>query len=465
MRRVLIVDDDCEFADTLAAFLRRRGCDPRSASSSAAALALLERWPAELVFLDLHLPDAPGLDLLERLRAQVPPPAVAIVTAFPDLSSARAAIRQQVTDYLCKPCVFEELDGVLRRVFGSAASPAPRPAPARGAIELVGTSAAVQALRALVGRLAASDVRVVLVTGESGTGKELVARLLHAGGPRAAGPFVEVNCAALTESLFESEVFGHERGAFTGAVQTRRGLAELAHRGTLFLDEVAELTLGCQAKLLRFLDDQRFRRVGGARWIEVDVQVVAATNRDLREGVAQRTFREDLYFRLNLVPLALPPLRERPEDVAPLARYWLDAANRRYGRHVRGFTPEAEARLRAYTWPGNVRELRNLVERLVILCPGEWIEVAQLPPEVQVAGHPAAGDGGADGAAAPRLTALGAWEQAYIRHVLASVGGNKTRAARILGITRQTLRAKLGRVGDPPPRSDPDHPAPGAVRA
>jgi DNA-binding NtrC family response regulator len=256
---------------------------------------------------------------------------------------------------------------------------------------------------------------------------------------------VEVNCSAVSESLFESEFFGHEKGAFTGAVGARRGLAELADGGTLFLDEVADIPLSCQPKLLRFLEDQTFLRVGGGRKLKVDVRIVAATNRDLRAMVEQWTFRQDLYFRLNVVPIVIPPLRERREDIVPLAAYWLAEANARYGKGVAGFTPEAEALLESHQWPGNVRELRNLVERLVILCPGERIDHTQFPAEYS-SGSPSP---------APMVTSMAVasperphetleeLERAHIRSVLAHVDGNKTKAAEILGISRQTLRTKI----------------------
>jgi DNA-binding NtrC family response regulator len=330
-------------------------------------------------------------------------------------------------------------------------------------VALIGTSAASVALRGLVRQLAASGVRGVLITGESGTGKEVVARQLHAEGPRRDGPFVEVNCSAISESLFESELFGHERGAFTGAIGTRRGLAEMADGGTLFLDEVAETPLTCQAKLLRFLDSQSFLKVGGSRKVRVDVRIIAATNQDLKAMVAAGTFRGDLYYRLNVAPITLTPLRARPDDILPLASYWLERLSAQHGGHVVGLAPGVEQRLVAYAWPGNVRELRNLIERLVILCPGDRITEAQLPNELfepagalspdgtdvdflhrmEAARQPEPGPG-ADApehpAPPPSLDEL---SQAHIRRVLAQVNGNKTKAAEILGISRQTLRSRL----------------------
>jgi DNA-binding NtrC family response regulator len=348
-----------------------------------------------------------------------------------------------VSDYLDKPFTMERLAEVVDR----ALRPAPRdPAAAarrvpEPSLELIGDSEAIARVRALVRHLAESDVRTLLVTGESGTGKELVARLFHAQGPRRSGPFVEVNCAAIAESLFESEFFGHERGAFTGAVASRRGLAELADGGTLFLDEIGDLPRAGQAKLLRFLEDQGFYRVGGSRKVQVDTRIVAATNGDLRAMVEQQTFRADLYFRLAVAAIELTPLRRRPEDIVPLARFWLAEAGARYGKQVTGFAPEAELLLQQHPWPGNVRELRNTIERLVLFCPGPRITARQLQGE-QVG--PAAVTADPAWAASTPMEPLAAIERAHIRSVLDRVRGNKTRAAEILGISRQTLRAKLG---------------------
>jgi two-component system response regulator AtoC len=301
-------------------------------------------------------------------------------------------------------------------------------------------------MKSLIGRIAETGVRAALITGESGTGKDLAARLFHAQSRRRNGPFIEVNCSAITETLFESELFGHEKGAFTGAVSARRGLVEMADGGTLFLDEVAEIPLVSQPKLLRFLEDQSFIRVGGSRKTSVDVQIIAATNRDLRAMVEQWTFRADLYFRLNVVPIVLPPLRERLDDIVPLLRFWLAEANTRYGKNVEGFTEDAEAALLRHPWPGNVRELRNLVERHANRArrtrppradlPGEYLALAMAPA--------AAGVAGATGAAvATEGDSLEHFERQHIRKVLARVDGNKTRAAEILGISRHTLRIKL----------------------
>jgi DNA-binding NtrC family response regulator len=465
MSTTVIIDDNRELAQILAAELVRRGHTVHCAHSGQDGLALLERTATDLIFLDLRLPDMDGTEVLEPARSLRPEAEVVIMTAYPHLSSALAAIRGRVVDYLCKPFTFDELTPVLQRallnrsrhlhlVRAKEQGSTPRD------IEMIGVSEPSRALRSMISQLAASGVRAALVTGESGTGKELAAGLLHLEGPRRDGPFVEVNCSAITESLFESELFGHERGAFTGAIGARRGLAEMADGGTLFLDEIGEMPLACQAKLLRFLDDQTFLRVGGSKKIRVNTQIVAATNRDLKAMVAEGTFRADLYYRLLVAPVTISPLRTRPEDILPLTAHWLGRISAQRGGRVMGFTPEAEQRLLAYEWPGNVREMRNLIERLVILCPGELIGEEQLPleffpsapapsPDASFVGQMETarsdGDAGEEPAAAAEdaPTSLDEVGHAHIRMVLQKMKGNKTKAAEALGISRQTLRSRL----------------------
>jgi DNA-binding NtrC family response regulator len=436
---VLIIDDNREYCETLCAELRRRGYVGRAAYSGAAGLASVVESPPRLIILDLNLLDMSGMDVLSQVRTIAPGAEVVIATGYPELSSALGAIKQKAIDYLCKPFSFDELDVILRRVLPHVTEPA-KAADAKCPVPvMVGDSEATQELTSLIGRLAETGVRAALITGESGTGKDLAARLFHAQSRRRNGPFIEVNCSAITETLFESELFGHEKGAFTGAVNARRGLVEMADGGTLFLDEVAEIPLASQPKLLRFLEDQSFIRVGGSRKTSVDVQIIAATNRDLRSMVEQWTFRADLYFRLNVVPIVLPALRERLEDIVPLLRFWLADANARYGKDVESFTADAEAVLVRHPWPGNVRELRNLVERLVILARGRNITCADLPAEYRSGPPPAIREAGIES----DDDSLENLERAHIRKVLARVDGNKTRAAEILGISRHTLRVKL----------------------
>jgi transcriptional regulator with PAS, ATPase and Fis domain len=306
------------------------------------------------------------------------------------------------------------------------------------AAQIIGESASTRRLREVITQLAQSEAHTILVQGESGTGKELVARGLHYESARRNRPFMEVNCAAITETLFESELFGHEKGAFTDAKATKKGLMELADGGTLFLDEVGEIPVASQAKLLRSLQERTFKRVGGTRDIRVDVRVIAATNRSLDTMVKEGKFREDLFYRLNVIPLTIPPLRDRKEDILPLARHFLADANSTFHKAVKRLAPDTEALMLAYNWPGNVRELKNLIERLVILSTSDTIEPDQLP--LQFAG---AGDGPLTEEVSREPRTLEAVERAYIQKVLRQVNGNKSEAAKILGITRQTLRKKL----------------------
>jgi DNA-binding NtrC family response regulator len=431
---ILVVDDERHLSELLCEHLGGRGYAVHTAYGGRAGLALALELRPKLVLLDLKLGDMSGLEVLAQLRRAIPDVEVAVITGNPEVSSAIAAIEGRVAAYLCKPFGLDQLDAVVARTVGPPPGAAPDAAPPGSSIELIGESKATLELRRMIRHLAATNVRAALITGESGTGKDLVARLIHAESDRRHAAFVDVNCAAVTEALFESEFFGHERGAFTGAVATRRGLAELAHGGTLFLDEIGEMSRASQAKLLRFLEDQSFFRVGGTRKVRVDVRIVAATNRDLREMVEQQAFRQDLYFRLDVASLALAPLRERPEDILPLADFWLRDATARFGRQVSGFSDDVQAALLEHPWPGNVRELRNLVERLVLFTTGERIEMRDLPAGYQLVDR---------AAGAPSSSTLAAIERSHIRRVLDSVSGNKTKAAEILGITRQTLRTKL----------------------
>jgi DNA-binding NtrC family response regulator len=366
-----------------------------------------------------------------------------MMTAFGQVECAVEAMRKGATDFLEKPFHYPDklrfsvrraLDEVkarreLRRLHQRAGH--------QSVTGLIGESEAMERLRRLVLQVARSEARTILVLGESGAGKELVARALHFESARKAYPFVEVNCAAISETLFESELFGHEKGAFTDAHGLKKGLMEHADRGTLFLDEIGEMAPASQAKLLRALQERAFRRVGGSRDIKVDVRVVAATNRSLDGLVREGRFREDLFYRVSVIPIAIPPLRERADDILPLARHFLAQAGREAGKTIKGFTPGAEQRLMGYGWPGNVRELKNLVERAVILSSSDVIDAHDLHLNPAPLVTPSSDQ-------APALVPLEEIERSHIRAVLARVHGNRSAAARILGITRQTLRKKIG---------------------
>ena len=445
MADILIIDDETSLANSLSFALRAEGYAVTAASTGQAGLAAAQGSAPSLVLLDLRLPDGSGLDFLDRLRAVLPDVPVVMISAHGDTRAAVQAVKRGAFDYLTKPFDLDDLLVTLRAALERQRMTQEiaryREAElTRG--EMVGASPPVEALLESVRRIGASSASRVLLLGESGTGKALVARAIHAQGARARGPFVEVNCASLPEHLIEAELFGAEKGSYTGADQKRVGLVTLADGGTLFLDEVGELPPPLQAKLLHFLEDGSYRPIGSVRSLSADARVIAATNRDLAAEVRAGAFREDLFYRLNVVQLRMPALRERGGDVLLLARHF--AA--RYGRDERcapvQFTPEAEAVLLAHRWPGNVRELRNLVERLTILGPGRRVGPADLPPEMRAVPPPAAG-GRSIGAE------LAETEKQLLDKALQEAGGHRGRAAEILGISRHALKRRLQRLGSP----------------
>ncbi len=431
--RVLVVDDAAAMREIISRNLAVLGCTVRVAADVPEAVAALEAESADLVVTDMRMPGADGLDLVRTVRGRWPHTALVMVTGFATVGGAVAAMREGVSDYLAKPFSDEELEHAVRTAL-ERHRPAPtgdggEPAPSFG---MIGQSPAMRRVYRLIERAAGARVPV-LITGESGTGKELVARAIHGAGPRRGGPFVPVNAAAIPEALFESELFGHAKGAFTGAGSARQGAFVAADSGTLLLDEVGELPALAQAKLLRVLQDQRIRPVGEDRERAVDVRIIAATNRDLEAMARAGEFRQDLFFRLHVLPIELPPLRERGGDIDVLLIAFLgDAAG---DGPVPRPSPAALDALRRYTWPGNVRELRNLAERLVVLADGGSIELDDLPEAIRIA--PARTTGPADN------RPLRDVELDHIRAVLERAGGNKTRAAEILGIDRKSLREKL----------------------
>jgi len=429
-REVVLIEDDEVLGASIAQRLRLEGIGVRWARSLAEGEALLRRGPRpSLVLCDMRLPDGSGEALITRLLPELGAVPVVAMTAYGGVEQAVRLMRAGADDYLSKPF---DIQAVLDRV---AALAAPGDATAAGD-EAAGPgwrSAPMQALQAAIGRLAAVDAPVLL-TGESGAGKEVAARAIHARGPRAGASFVALNCAAIPRDLLESEVFGHEKGAFTGAAARRIGAAERAGEGTLLLDEVAELAPELQAKLLRLLEDLRFLRVGGEREIPLRARVLAATNADLKARVAEGRFRQDLYFRLAVVELVVPPLRERPEDVPDLARLFLAA-------HAgRSLSAAAERALLAHGWPGNVRELRNRIERAAVLAPAAVLEVADLFPDAA----PAVAEAAADLSLAAAREAA---EREHIRRVLVRCEGRMQDAAKVLGVSRTTLWERMRRLG------------------
>jgi len=446
---LLVADDDPVALALLGEVLTGEGYVVRTASGGEECLrrAAAERF--DLAIVDLRMPDLGGLEVVRRLAAIQPGVPAVILTAFATIDTAIEAIREGATDYLSKPFRMEEIKVVVRRALEARRlapgdGPAPPAAdPGDAAQGLVGQSPGMVDVYKLVARVAALDT-TVLIQGETGTGKELVARAIHAASRRASRPFVVVDCTALPASLFESELFGHERGAFTGALSARRGLFETAAGGTCLLDEIGELSGALQAKLLRALQEQTIRRVGGNDWIPVDVRVIAATNRDFRKRVEEGEFRGDLYYRLDVVTIDVPPLRERRQDIPLLAQHFLDKFARASGKPARRLAPESIEALVAYPWPGNVRELEHAVERAAALASSDVLMPEDLlsPPRRDRATLALAG-------LEMTLEELRRW---YVARVLDDVGGNKAQAAERLGIDRATLYRLLKRQavpGDP----------------
>ena len=440
---VLLVADDDEVArELLAEALGREGYRVRLAAGGEECLRLAAAEPFDMALVDLRMPDLDGLGVLKRLAMIQPDLPVVILTAFATIETAIEAVAAGASDYLSKPFRMEEIKIVVRRTLDARRLTREnlqfrQELKARYGFEtLVGQSHQMAEIYKLVARVASLET-TVLIQGETGTGKELVARAIHDASARAGRPFVVVDCAALPETLFESELFGHERGAFTGAFAARRGLLEMSAGGTCLLDEIGELTTPLQAKLLRTLQERTIRRVGGNDPIPVDVRVVAATNRDLRKLAAEGGFRDDLYYRLNVVTITVPPLRERSSDIPLLAQHFLETFAHRTERPVKRLAPEALALLAAYHWPGNVRELENVIERAVALSSSETLLPDDFPPHLREAGR------------APRLPAAGMTleevKRWYLNKVLEEAGGNKLRAAELLGIDRRTLYRILER--------------------
>jgi len=452
-RAVLIIDDDEAVGMVLAALCRQRGFEALALTTGAAGLAELQRTPYEAAIVDLRMPGMSGLEVLERAQTASPETAIVMLTAHGTVADAVRAMKLGAVEFMQKPFDREELMFVLERALAigrRAASLAPVTAPASQAGPLdgmLGSAATMRDVYDLV-RRAAPSLATVLVRGESGTGKELVARALHSESKRAAGPFVKVHCAALPDNLLESELFGYEKGAFTGATQRKPGRIELAQGGTVFLDEIGDITPATQVKLLRVMQDKQLERLGGTQTLDVDVRFVAATHRDLEALVRSGGFREDLFYRLNVVPIWLPPLRARKEDVAPLAERFFADACREHGRPL-FLAPATLQALAARDWPGNVRQLKNIVERLAILAPGPTVQPADLERELgrdrslaEVATAPVRAAPSAD-----LRSEVERAELAAIEETLERCAGNRSLAAKALGVSRRTLYNKLARLG------------------
>jgi DNA-binding NtrC family response regulator len=458
--RILVVDDETAARRGLVSLLSGWGYEVEEAADGHEALEKAVKGLPSVVITDLVMPRLDGHALLKSLREEVPFAAVILLTGQGTIETAVAAMRDGAYDYLTKPVDVARLKLLIPKAASS--SEAVREVAllrrqlqqVRGMGQLVGTGPAMQALYRMI-EMAAPTPAPVLITGESGTGKELVARTIHDLSPRARAPFVAVNCAAIPETLLESEIFGHEKGAFTGAIERRAGCFELAHQGTLFLDEIAEMNPATQAKFLRVLEGGAVRRLGGRAEIKMDVRVLAATNKDPQKALRDGSFREDLYYRLNVVSMALPPLREHREDIPLLVEAFIAEFNAKYDKSIGGVDPDAEKALEVATWPGNVRELKNILERAVIVCADQQIgleHLSELPARagadaVSGASHGSQAHGvpavSGDSLAVAIGTSLEEAEKQLILRTLAAQDNNKTRAAQVLGISLKTLHNKL----------------------
>jgi len=446
--RVLVVDDERLIRWSLEQTLEKLGYDVETAEDGARAVAAVREESPDLLLLDLKLPDTDGIQVLRQVKESHPDIQVIIMTAYADVATAVEAMRLGAYDYIAKPIDFDNLGVTVRNALETRQL--------RQKVEflrekhlypyhfdrLVGTSRAIQEVVSLARKVCASGATTLLIQGESGTGKDVLAKAVHYQSTRADEAFMEITCTAMPETLLESELFGHEQGAFTDAKAQKKGLLELAHGGTIFFDEIGDMTPALQAKLLRVLEERRFRRVGGIKDISVDIRVVAATNKELRTAVDQGAFRKDLYYRLQVVTITIPPLRERREDIALLARHFLEHFGREFKKRAPRLSSQAERLLVHYDWPGNVRELRNVIERAMILVESGELTPGDLPPEI--AARPA------DPARErPRFqipatgVVLEDLEREFVRQALELTHGNQTHAARLLGLTRDELRYRV----------------------
>jgi DNA-binding NtrC family response regulator len=469
IEKIIVLEDDAIVRKNLENQLRQRRYDVAATGTIAGAQEYLAKDTFDLIFVDVRLPDGEGTELLRELQSRPQKPLIVMVTGFGSVESAVECMRNGAFDYMLKPFSNDQLEVTLKKAENFSHLFKVNQYLNRGeedetGYELLGESPAMHRLRDLIRKVAPTQA-TVLITGESGTGKELVARALHRQSQRANAPFIKLNCAAIPENLIESEFFGHEKGAFTGAIAKREGRFELAHSGTILLDEISEISPQIQAKLLRVLQERELERVGGNRTIKVDVRVIATTNRHLEESVERQEFRQDLFFRLNVVPIHVPALRDRIEDVPLLARQFMQRFARKHGVRVRNLSDACMTALTLHQWPGNVRELQNVTERAVILCGDTGtLEPDHLgfSPRPATAIHPvvapAAGQA-VPGTAAPENTPeavlpLSELEKRYILHALQQTGQNRTHAAKLLGISVRTLRNKLSDYGVTPKEED-----------
>ncbi len=454
--KILVVDDEDSHRIMLRAVLSEDGYAVTEAADGTDAIMAVEKEAFDLILLDIRMTYMDGIEALTEIRKISPLVPVLIMTAYASVKTAVEALKAGAFDYLTKPLDIEELKILIEKALEHYHLRAEnlvlkeRLGDRFDFSRIIGRSPKMKSLLDTLAMVAPSDA-TVLIMGESGTGKEVVANAIHHNSPRAGQPFIKVSCAALPETLLESELFGHKKGAFTGAVYRREGRFQLAHRGTIFLDEVGEMSRATQMKLLRVLQEKEFDPVGSARTIKVDIRVIAATNRDLEKDVKDGRFREDLYYRLNVVPIVLPPLRERKEDISPLTDHFLALYGEKNRKSLKGISGKALDLLVRYDWPGNIRELENCIERAVIMAREEVIVPADFPPPIQVLSR----EEGTNGFNIPSGISLEEMERALIVKTLAETDGNRTRASEILGINRRTLQNKLKQYGLNTPSTRP----------
>ncbi|MFQ5637115.1 MAG: sigma-54-dependent transcriptional regulator [bacterium] len=449
---VLIVEDNEDLCQTLADVLRKEGNKVRTSYNGEHALTILKKDIIDLVLLDIKLPDYNGIKILESIKEMDPEILVIVITALTDAKPAVDAMKMGAYDYLMKPFELDELKLVvakaletqdLKREVSRLKTQQQGQYPDN---ELFGNTKPIQELKKLIKLVAGTPKTSVLIQGESGTGKELVANAIHNWSSRAEKSLVKINCSAIPENLLESELFGHEKGAFTDAKSLKKGIFETAHNGTIFLDEISSMQMSIQPKFLRVLETQSFKRIGGTSDITIDVRIIAATNRNLEDCVEQQTFREDLFYRLKVMVINIPPLRERRDDILPLAMLFIDRNNKEFGKEIKGVAKDAQDRLLAYNWPGNVRELKNVIERGVILCNVDELQAEHLPLELQD-GYTKLSPSGEFSPNSSIGDSLEDMEKRHIVHVLKKYEGNKSKTARMLNISRSTLREKMKNYG------------------
>jgi len=450
--KILVVDDEHLIRWSLEQNLKKQGYDVLTAGSGEDALRLVREDPPDLVLLDIQLPGISGLEVLEKIKELDEDIIVVMVTAHGGLETAVTAMRMGAYDYLNKPFNLDEMAIVIRKALETSEL---RREVASLRVEhkkiglpnIIGASHCMQSIMAMMEKVARSEAATVLIQGESGTGKELVAKWIHYKSSRAEKPFMAINCAAVPATLLESELFGHEKGAFTDAKATKKGLFELADGGTVFLDEIGDMEMGMQAKLLRFLEDRTFRRIGGSKVTTVDVRIISATNKDLLKAIESKDFRNDLYYRLQVIPIFLPPLRERREDILSLAKHFIDTYKREFAKQVSGISLQAERLLVDYNWPGNIRELKNVIERAIILGNEDMLAVDHLPPEITARLATAAVTAVVTFRLPPEGIDIEEVEKELIRQALENNDWNQSKAAKKLNLGVDAFRYRMKKFG------------------